>query len=91
MAAAAGAFAVNNIRRIEQTTFKSSSSASGGSAPTPSTPNANQQLASPNFNVVDASGVSQAESLGPVKAYVVSGDVTTAQALDRNRINNATF
>jgi len=91
MAAAAGAFAVNNIRRIEQTTFKSSSSASGGSAPTPSTPNANQQLATPNFNVVGASGVSQAESLGPVKAYVVSGDVTTAQALDRNRINNATF
>jgi hypothetical protein len=53
--------------------------------------NATQQLASPNFNVVGASGVSQAESLGPVKAYVVSGDVTTAQALDRNRINNATF
>ena len=53
--------------------------------------NATQQLASPNFNVVGASGVSQAESLGPVKAYVVSGDVTTAQALDRNRIQNATF
>ena len=53
--------------------------------------NATQQLASPNFNVVGASGISQAESLAPVKAYVVSGDVTTAQALDRNRINNATF
>lgn len=52
---------------------------------------ATEQLASPNFNVVGASGVSQAESLAPVKAYVVSGDVTTAQALDRNRINNATF
>jgi hypothetical protein len=91
MAAAAGAFAVNNIRRIGQTTFKSSSSASGGSAPTPSTPNATQQLATPNFNIVGASGVSQTENLAPVKAYVVSADVTTAQALDRNRINNATF
>ena len=79
-----------NVKRISSTQFNSTS-ASGGSTPTPSTPNATQQLASPNFNVVGASGVSQAESLGPVKAYVVSGDVTTAQALDRNRINNATF
>ena len=56
-----------------------------------STPNANEQLSSPNFNVVGASGISQTENLQPVKAYVVSGDVTTAQSLDRNRIQNATF
>ena len=44
-----------------------------------------------NFNTVGASGVSQLANLQPVKAYVVSGDVTTQQALDRNRIQNATF
>ena len=55
------------------------------------TPNATQQLASPNFNIVGSGGTSQLTNLEPVKAYVVSGDVTTAQALDRNRINNATF
>ena len=92
-AAAAGAAiaaGLANVKAIQSQNF----TASGGSqanVSAPSTPNATQQLASPNFNVVGASGVSQAESLAPVKAYVVSGDVTTAQALDRNRINNATF
>lgn len=92
-AAAAGAAiaaGLANVKAIQSQNF----TASGGSQTnlsSPSTPNATQQLATPNFNVVGASGVSQAESLAPVKAYVVSGDVTTAQALDRNRINNATF
>jgi hypothetical protein len=56
-----------------------------------STPNANEQLSTPNFNVVGATGISQTEELQPVKAYVVSGEVTTAQSLDRNRVQNATF
>jgi len=92
-AAAAGAAiaaGLANVKAIQSQNF----TASGGSqanVSAPSTPNATQQLASPNFNVVGASGVSQTENLAPVKAYVVSGDVTTAQALDRNRINNATF
>lgn len=81
-----------NVKKIASTKFNTgTSNISASNVSTPSTPNATQQLASPNFNVVGASGVSQAESLAPVKAYVVSGDVTTAQALDRNRINNATF
>ena len=63
----------------------------GGNLGGGSTPNANEQLSSPNFNVVGATGISQTEELQPVKAYVVSGDVTTAQSLDRNRIQNATF
>ena len=47
----------------------------------------------PNFNVVGDSGVNQLASLQqqPTQAFVVSGDVTTAQALDRNRIQNATL
>jgi hypothetical protein len=48
---------------------------------------------SPNFNVVGNSGVNQLAQLQqqPVQAYVVSGSVTTAQSLDRNRIENATL
>jgi len=81
-----------NVKKIASTKFNAgTSNISASNVSTPITPSATQQLASPNFNVVGASGVSQTESLAPVKAYVVSGDVTTAQALDRNRINNATF
>jgi hypothetical protein len=48
---------------------------------------------SPNFNIVGNSGMNQLAQLQqqPTKAYVVSGDMTTAQALDRNRIENATL
>jgi len=48
---------------------------------------------SPSFNVVGNSGINQLAQLQqtPAKAYVVSGDVTTAQSLDRNRIENATL
>ena len=47
----------------------------------------------PDFNVVGASPINQiADSLNnrePVRAFVVSGDVTTAQQLDRNIINES--
>ena len=47
----------------------------------------------PNFNVVGDSSLNQLASLQqqPTKAFVVSGEVTTAQALDRNRVQNATL
>jgi hypothetical protein len=47
----------------------------------------------PNFNVVGDSGVNQLAQLQqqPTQAFVVSGEVTTAQALDRNRVQNATL
>ena len=47
----------------------------------------------PNFNVVGNSGFNQLAQIQqtPVQAYVVSGEVTSAQALDRNRIKNATL
>jgi hypothetical protein len=60
----------------------------GSSAPAP-------LAAAPTFNVVGTSGQNQiAQSLGnqaPVKAYVVSNDVTTAQSLDRNIVKTATI
>ena len=62
----------------------------GGSAPAmPSLP--------PAFNVVGASDTNQlADAIGgqsqePVKAYVVSGDVTSAQSMDRNIIDGASI
>ena len=50
-------------------------------------------VVSPNFNVVGNSGLNQLSQLQqkPTKAYVVSGDMSTAQSLDRNRIENATL
>jgi hypothetical protein len=47
----------------------------------------------PSFNVVGNSGVNQLAALQqqPIQAYVVSGQMTTAQELDRNRIKAATW
>ena len=51
----------------------------------------------PSFNVVGASGTSQlAQAIGdqqqqPVKAYVVSDEVTSQQALDRNIVESASL
>lgn len=49
----------------------------------------------PSFNVVGQSGTNQiAEAINdqpPVQAYVVAGDVTTAQQLENNTIEQATF
>lgn len=51
----------------------------------------------PAFNIVGAGGTSQlAEAIGgqaqqPVKAYVVSNDVSTAQELDRNIVQGASI
>lgn len=67
----------------------------GGTPPTPppSTDGGGGGGQSPNFNVVGNSGVNQLAQLQqqPVQAFVVSGSVTTAQSLDRNRIENATL
>ena len=72
-------------------------SALGGGGTPPSSDNSSDGGGggsfSPNFNVVGNSNVNQLAQLQqqPVQAYVVSGSVTTAQSLDRNRIENATL
>jgi hypothetical protein len=50
----------------------------------------------PRFNVVGASPINQAAQLmnreqAPIKTYVLSSDVSSAQALDRNKITSATL
>jgi threonine dehydratase len=64
----------------------------GGSAPAAEAPRA------PTFNIVGTSPASAnqiANTIGkeqpPVKAYVVSNDVTTAQSLERNIVSSASL
>jgi hypothetical protein len=85
----AGAFSALQIRKIMSTPKSGSgggSSSSSGSAPTP-----------PQFNIVGQSGTNQlAQTIAgqqnkPIEAFVVSSAVSTAMALDRNRVKTATF
>jgi len=77
-------------------TAKALSTLGGGSAPSGSVGGGGggaPNMSAPQFNVVGQSGVNQLASLNqqPIQAYVVSGQVTSQQALDRNRLENATL
>ena len=50
-------------------------------------------MQAPSFNVVGNNGLNQLAQLQqqPTQAYVVSGQVSSAQSLDRNRVQNATL
>jgi hypothetical protein len=66
----------------------------GGGAGDTSAPSATSSA--PSFNVVGVSGVNQlAQTLGkpqePMRAYVVSQDITTQQALDRNIVKTSSL
>ena len=82
-----------NIAKIAGTQFDSGSvpSDGGGGGGTP--PNISSPQNRPSFNIVGGGGTNQLKELesAPIKAYVVSGDVSSAQSLDRNRQQNATF
>ncbi len=86
-AAAAVTAGLLNIKSISQQEF------GGGVGDTPAVPSDVGGGGAPQFNVVGDSQVNQLASLQsqPTQAYVVSGEVTTAQALDRNRVQNATL
>ncbi len=88
-AGVAGAFAIAQIRKIEQATFTPSTPSIGGGG----TGGQQQQerIQAPTFNVIGEANQTQQVSDKPVKAYVVSGEVTTQQSLDRNRLRNATL
>jgi chromosome segregation ATPase len=82
-----GTIGALNIAKIANTQFQSSGAGGGGNAPTASAPR------TPSFDIIQAQPQMQLGALQqqPIKAYVVSGEVSTAQALDRNRVRNATF
>ena len=92
IAVAAG---LGNVAKIASQKFEG-----GGSISASATPSggggggAGGGVVAPNFNLVgNAQATNPLAGLGEglIQAYVVSGDVTTAQSLDRNRVNNATF
>ena len=94
-AAAVIAGGIANVKTITSTpdpTPPAGVSVGGGGSAVPPTPSA-----PPAFNVVGQGETSQlAEAIGtqanePVKAFVVSNDVTTAQGLERNIVEGATI
>jgi hypothetical protein len=90
---AAGVMGALQIAAISKTKFEGSSGGGGGDTTVPQIAGADGVMA-PNFNLVgNAQATNPLAGLGEglIQAYVVSGDVTTAQSLDRNRVNNATF
>ena len=89
IAVAAG---LGNVAKIASQKFEGGGSISASAAP--SGGGGGGGVITPNFNIVgNAQSTNPLAGLGsqPLQAYVVSGDVTTAQSLDRNRVNNATF
>jgi len=96
--ASTAASVIGNISRARQ--LLSSGGSGGGASTAPSIGGGGGggvASAPPAFNVVGASATNQlAQTIGqkeqqPVKAYVVSNDVTTAQSLNRNIISSATL
>lgn len=75
---------------------KGSMGSVGGSTPNIQSPRI-PSAAAPSFNIVGQGGTNQlAQSIGsqekqPIKAYVVSGDVSTAQSMERNIIEGASI
>jgi hypothetical protein len=88
LAIAAG---IKNIKAI--TAVKVPNAGGGGGGGNLSNSFGGSAAQAPNFNVVGNSGMNQLAQIQqqPIQAYVVSGEVTSAQALDRNRIKNATL
>ena len=87
----AAAFSGKQIQSILSVNDKGGGGSPSVGSSAPSAPQA------PDFNVVGASDTNQlAQAIGqdkkePVKAYVVSNDVTNAQALDRNIVQGASI
>ena len=93
----AGAFALIQIRKIAMAKFEGGvpSGGGGGSMGGGGNDTATQTVTSsaPSFQIVGNAGANPLAGLGgaPIKAYVVSAEVTTSQQLDRNHVKNATF
>ena len=97
-AAAVIAGGLANVKAITSTQDPASPSfAQGGGRGAPSVAAPTAAATPPSFNIVGASDTNQlAEAIGgqaqqPVKAFVVSNDVSTAQELDRNIVEGASI
>jgi hypothetical protein len=90
-AAIAATIGAANIIKIANSKFGGGGSSSSGGGGGSNAPASSPMTA--NFNTIGSSGINQLAQLQqtPTQAYVVSGEVTSAQALDRNRVQNATL
>jgi hypothetical protein len=87
-----------NVKKIASQQFQGGTASSGGGGSfsgggsmASSGGGGTSNVITPNFNIVGNNGQNQLGQIAPVQAYVVSGEMTTQQALDRNRLRNATF
>jgi hypothetical protein len=92
--ASTAALAVRGFNNVKKILATDPMGASGGGSRGDSGGGGGQAPSAPSFNLVGGTGINQiAQGLGqqqqPIQAYVVSGNVTSAQALDRNIVNTA--
>jgi hypothetical protein len=89
----AGLAIAAGIKNIKAITAVQTPNGGGGGGGNISNSFSGSAAQAPNFNVVGNSGFNQLAQIQqqPIQAYVVSGEVTSAQALDRNRVKNATL
>lgn len=87
-----------NVKKIASQKFEGGSASSGGGGSFSGGGSSgggamggSSTVITPNFNIVGNNGQNQLGNLAPVQAFVVSSEMTTQQALDRNRLRNATF
>ena len=96
-AAAAVAGGLQTVKSIQSTKTPQTAGMGSGGANISSPSRPAPPSVPPAFNIVGASGTNQlAEAIGgqsqqPVKAFVVSNDVSTAQELDRNIVEGASI
>jgi hypothetical protein len=92
-AAAAVAAGIANVKKIAAQKFDGGGSVSAGATGGGGGSTGAGSI-TPSFNLVGQGSenpLKQFDTQQPVKAYVVSNDVTSQQALDRNIVRNATF
>jgi len=94
-AAAAIAAGAAQIKNIASQKYKGEGGGDGGGSAAAAPTSAPSQA--PQFNTVGTSDVNvldesiSKQNKKPVQAYVVSGEVTTAQSMERNRIKESSF
>ena len=96
VAVASGLKQIQAIKAVKVPNARGASNGGGGVA-TPSAPSITSPSAAPQFNIIGGGAQNQLAGLladqtqKPVKAYVVSNEVSTAQSLDRNIVESATL
>lgn len=90
IAAAAGSVAtgLTNVKRIASVKLEGSSGSAPSMSSAGATPNVSFVSSSENQIANSVTGAMNNSNQEPIKAYVVSGDVSSSQALERNKIES---